>query len=147
MTARSLEQRKRDALDKLDHDIDVWMATSSGDGRPYLVPLSLAWDGRRVIVTVEDGSRTARNAAASGLARLALGNSRDVVMIDARVESIPAEAIDEPTAELFVQRAGWDPRPLGGYAFLVMHPRRVQVWKEVDEIEGRTVMRDGRWLA
>jgi hypothetical protein len=31
--------------------------------------------------------------------------------------------------------------------FVVLRPRRVQVWREVDEIAGRTIMRDGRWIA
>lgn len=30
--------------------------------------------------------------------------------------------------------------------FLVLRPVRVQAWREADEIAGRTLMRDGRWL-
>jgi hypothetical protein len=30
--------------------------------------------------------------------------------------------------------------------WIVFWPRRVQVWREVDELEERTVMEEGRWL-
>jgi hypothetical protein len=50
------------------------------------VPLSLGWDGVKVILSVDRPSVTARNIAASGRARLALGETGDVVMIDARLE-------------------------------------------------------------
>jgi hypothetical protein len=47
MTAdiRSRAQRRRDAEHRLTHDIDVWVASASADGAPYLVPLSFDWDG------------------------------------------------------------------------------------------------------
>ena len=45
MTApRDAETRKRDAMVMLTTlAIDVWVATASADGAPYLVPVSLAW--------------------------------------------------------------------------------------------------------
>jgi hypothetical protein len=30
--------------------------------------------------------------------------------------------------------------------FLVLRPQRVQAWREVDELPGRTLMRDGAWI-
>jgi hypothetical protein len=145
MPPRSSEQRKADLLTKLRDDIDVWVATADTDGRPHLVPLSLCWDGERVVVTVEAASRTARNALATGRARLALGPSRDVVMIDATVESTPVDVAAE-VAELFAERTGWDPRDeKTKYMFLLLRPTRVQVWRQVDEIEGRTLMQNGKW--
>jgi hypothetical protein len=38
-------QRRRDTDHRLTHDIDVWVASASADGAPYLVPLSFDWDG------------------------------------------------------------------------------------------------------
>jgi hypothetical protein len=43
--------------------IDVWVATASATGAPYLVPLSLAWVDERAVIAVERSSVTARNAA------------------------------------------------------------------------------------
>lgn len=147
MTVRSSAERRADALAKLEQDPDVWVATAGAGGRPHLVPLSLAWDGSRVIVATEARSATARNAAASGVARLALGHSRDVVMIDAVVESTPVGTADAATAEAFASRTGWDVRDQeGDWRFLLLSPSRVQVWRDEDEVPGRTVMRDGGWL-
>jgi hypothetical protein len=42
---RSRAQRRRDTEHRLTHDIDVWVASASADGAPYLVPLSFDWDG------------------------------------------------------------------------------------------------------
>ena len=42
MTAdpRSPAQRRRDTEQRLAHDVDLWVASASADGLPYLVPLS-----------------------------------------------------------------------------------------------------------
>jgi len=32
------------------HDIDVWVASASADGAPYLVPLSFDWDGEALLM-------------------------------------------------------------------------------------------------
>jgi Pyridoxamine 5'-phosphate oxidase len=77
---RTTAQRKSDALGKLRSDQDVWVATADRGGIAHLVPLSLCWHDGVVVVAVEASSRTARNASASGQARLALGPTRDVVM-------------------------------------------------------------------
>ena len=126
--------------------IDVWVATASSAGTPYLVPVSLAWVNERVVIAVDGSSPTARNLTTSGKARLAVGPTRDVVMIDAVLQ----EAVDVTTAvalgEAYVAQADWDPRGSEGYVFLVLRPDRIQAWREANEIAGRTLMRDGRWL-
>jgi len=73
---RSRAQRRRDTEHRLTHDIDVWVASASADGAPYLVPLSFDWDGEALLM-----------AAA---------------------------------------------------------PRRIQAWREVNEMPDRELMRDGR---
>jgi hypothetical protein len=126
--------------------VDVWVATATAAGAPYLVPVSLAWVNERLVVAVDGSSPTARNLTSSGKARLAVGPTRDVVMIDAVLQ----EAVDVTTAvalgEAYVAQADWDPRGSEGYVFLVLRPVRVQAWREVNEIAERTLMRDGRWL-
>jgi hypothetical protein len=42
---RSRAQRRRDTEHRLSHDVDVWVASASAGGGPYLVPLSFDWDG------------------------------------------------------------------------------------------------------
>ena len=126
--------------------IDVWVATASAAGAPYLVPVSLAWVDDRVVVAVESSSVTARNLTTSGTARLAVGPTRDVVMMDVVLERSVDVADDERLGAAYVGQADWDPRPSPGYLFLVLRPVRVQAWREANEIAGRTLMRDGTWL-
>ena len=47
----------------------------------------------------------------------------------------------------FAARAGFDPRAPGTpYRWFRIYPRRIQAWREVDELPDRELMRDGRWL-
>jgi hypothetical protein len=145
---RPAEQRKADALAALTApSADVWVATASG-GDAYLVPLSLLWTGDRAVVAVEPASRTARNIAAGGAVRLGVGPTRDVVMIDVEVESVtPAGELDPVIGDAYAAQADWDPRQSRDpYVYVTFRPTRVQAWREANEIPGRTLMRDRRWL-
>jgi hypothetical protein len=145
---RSTSQRKSDALEKLNKDQDIWVATADDRGSAHLVPLSLCWHDGVVVVAVEAGSRTARNASASGQARLALGPTRDVVMIDAQASVIARKDAGPAITGSYRERTGWEPGSDGGdWVYVLLKPTRIQVWREVDEIPGRTVMSDGTWLA
>lgn len=147
MAVRSARQRRLDALDKLEHDGDVWVATAGADGVPHLVPVSLAWDGGNVVLMTPRTSVTVRNLERSSRARLALGDTRDVVLIDASVRVVPLAEVPAELVELFTARTGWDPRrEPGEWATLLATPRRILVWRGPAEIEGRTVMRDGTWV-
>jgi len=144
---RDLETRKSDTLAMLATDaIDVWVATASAAGRPYLVPVSLAWVDEYAVIAVEATSVTARNLTASGEARLAVGPTRDVVMIDAVLERTVDMASDEALGTAYAAQADWDPRDSRGYVFLVLRPVQVQAWREANEMAGRTLMRDGTWI-
>lgn len=144
---RDAAARKADALAMwATPEIDVWVATASPAGEAHLVPLSLAWVGERFVVAVQAGARTARDLRATGRARLAVGPTRDVTMVDAVLEREVAVDDDAGLGAAYAAQADWDPRGSHGYVFLVLRPDRVQVWREADEIAGRTVMRHGSWL-
>jgi len=142
---RDLLERKADALKKLSSDRDIWVATASGSGEPCLVPLSFAWMDERVVLATPRHNRTVRNLSATGVAHLALGSTRDVVSLEGTAVVLD-QGGSEKEAERYCAQAGWDPRPGDSMAWIVFSPRRVRVWREVDEIEERTVMEDGRWL-
>ena len=152
---RTAGERKADALARLRaRHAETWVASASPAGAPHLVPLSLAWDGERVILSVDQRSATARNVTGSRRARLALGETGDVVMIDAELaESVRLADAPPGLAQAFADQADWDPRRAAGlpasdsgYVFLCLRPERVQVWRHVGEHPGRTIMREGRWL-
>ena len=144
---RDRTTRKADTLAMLATPaIDVWVATASATGDPWLVPLSLAWVDQRVVIALESSSPTAQNLTASGAARLGIGPTRDVVLIDAVLEKVVDVSSDDPVGAAYAAQADWDPRGLVGYVFLVLRPVHVQAWRESNEIPGRTLMRDGAWL-
>ncbi|GAA2259461.1 MULTISPECIES: pyridoxamine 5'-phosphate oxidase family protein [Streptomyces] len=145
---RSAEQRKKDTLHRLDHDVDAWVATAdSASGTPYLVPLSFLWNGSYLLFATPASSPTGRNLAASGRARVGIGPTRDVVMVEGDVETVQPGELTEQDAELFAAKTGFDPRRLATpYLYFRIVPRRVQAWREADELDGRELMRDGRWL-
>src|SRR6516165_11803896 len=150
---RTREQRRADTLAKLTAPAaDVWVASAAADadGRAhgYLVPLSLAWIEERVVLATEADSVTARNLTSHRRARLGLGPTRDVVMIDAELEHVyGADEVPAGLAQGYAVQADWDPREAGGQMlFLVLRPLRIQAWREVDELPGRALMCDGTWL-
>ncbi|MBX6371589.1 MAG: pyridoxamine 5'-phosphate oxidase family protein [Acidothermus sp.] len=144
---RSRAQRRRDTEHRLAHDVDIWVASASADGEPYLVPLSFDWDGESLLVATPTHSRTGRNLAATKTARLGLGHTRDVIMIDGDVEVLEIDELPTEVGHRFAARAGFDPRSLDTpYRWFRIVPRRIQAWREVNELAGRDLMRDGRWL-
>jgi hypothetical protein len=140
-------QRKADVLAKLSAPVaDAWVSTADGD-RPCLVPLTAAWHGERIVLATDSSTPTARNLTAHGVARLAFGGTRDVVLVDARLDRTLPAGKAGAVAEAYVEQSDWDPRAAGeAYVFLVLRPERIQAWREVNEHPGRTVMRDGDWL-
>jgi hypothetical protein len=150
--ARPAAQRKADALALLGSEVvDVWVATASeedGSIRPHLVPVSLArLDDDRIVIAIQATSRTARDLITHRVARLGVGPTRDVVMIDVELDEVHdvGEAPRE-VVERYLAQADWDPRESEGYVFAVLRPTRLQAWREANEIAGRTLMREGRWL-
>ncbi|NKQ58845.1 pyridoxamine 5'-phosphate oxidase family protein [Amycolatopsis sp. K13G38] len=144
---RSRAQRRRDTEHRLGHDVDLWVATASADGTPYLVPLSFDWDGVALLMATAKDSPTARNLETGRSVRLALGPTRDVVMIEGDVEVLDLDALPTERGDRFAQHTAFDPRVLATpYHWFRVTPRRIQAWREVNELPGRELMRDGRWL-
>jgi hypothetical protein len=144
---RSRDQRRRDTEHRLAHDVDVWVASASAGGAPYLVPLSFDWDGEALLVSTPAGSPTGRNLAATRTVRLGLGLTRDVSMIDGDVEVLEIDALPREQGDRFAARAGFDPRALDTpYRWFRILPRRIQAWREVNELSDRELMRDREWM-
>jgi hypothetical protein len=139
-------RRKRDTLARLEREVDLWVASASAGGEPYLVPLSYHWDGSALTVATPGTSRTARDLLRAGRTRVALDGTRDVVVIDGRVEPL-ARGADVRLEDAHARATGFDPRPLEPeYVYLRITPQRIQAWREENELEGRELMRRGRWL-
>ncbi|MEV5753102.1 pyridoxamine 5'-phosphate oxidase family protein [Actinoallomurus sp. NPDC052308] len=144
---RSRAQRRRDTEHRLAHDIDLWVGTASADGAPYLVPLSFDWDGRALLMATPLDSPTGRNLATTRTVRLGLGHTRDVIMIDGEAEVLELDALPQERGDRFAAHTDFDPRALTTpYRWFRVTPRRVQAWREVNELPDRELMREGRWL-
>ena len=116
---RSRSQRRSDALAKLRDQVDLWVA-SAGDAGAYLIPLS--W------------------------ARVALGPTRDVLIIEGTVEAIPI-GVDPEREDAHAATTGFDPRTLSTeYTYLRITPQEIQAWREANELPGRQLMKEGAWL-
>jgi hypothetical protein len=143
---RDRAQRRHDTGQRLANDVDVWVATASAEGAPYLVPLSFDWDGEALLIATPVDSPTGRNLVATRAVRIGLGLTRDVTMIDGAVEVLEMGALPQAQGDRFAARTGFDPRALASYRWFRVTPRRIQAWREVDELADRELMRDGRWL-
>jgi hypothetical protein len=146
--ARAPKERKRDALNRLEQDVDAWVATSDGgSGTPYLVPLSFLWDGSTLLVATPSSSPTSRNLQSTGIVRLDIGPTRDLVLIEGTAQVLAAAAeIPDELGDAFAVKTGFDPRELTGYLYFRIQPQRLQAWREANELEGRELTRDGRWV-
>jgi hypothetical protein len=72
--ARTLAERQRETKQRLEHDVDVWVATADpASGTPYLVPLSFLWDGATLLIATPVTYPTSQNLQTTGLA----GSQRD----------------------------------------------------------------------
>ncbi|MCC2274779.1 pyridoxamine 5'-phosphate oxidase family protein [Streptomyces sp. ET3-23] len=141
---RPVAQRREDVLALLETERHLWLASADAD-RPHLVPFAYAWDGECLTILTRRTSRTVRNLQGSGLARVALGTARDVVLVDAAPEFIEPEEADERTSALFASLP-MDPRRVPGVIGVRLRPRRILAWRSLSEMRDRVVMRDGHWV-
>ncbi|MDQ0941713.1 pyridoxamine 5'-phosphate oxidase family protein [Streptomyces sp. V1I1] len=146
--ARTPEQRKQDALIRLEQDVDAWVATADPEsGTPYLVPLSFLWDGVTLLVATQSSSPTSRNLQATGKVRLGIGPTRDLVLVEGTVLALEAAELKDEVGDAFAVKTGFDPRELTSpYLYFRIHPQRIQAWREANEIEGRELMSGGHWI-
>ncbi|MFE4673740.1 pyridoxamine 5'-phosphate oxidase family protein [Streptomyces sp. NPDC056723] len=146
--ARTVKQRKQDTLDRLERDEDVWVATADRENAtPYLVPLSFLWDGATLLLATPAASPTGRNLRATRRARLGVGPTRDVVMIEGTAQTLTAAELPDGVGDAFAEKTGFDPRTLTSeYLYFRVTPRRVQAWREANELAGRDLMREGEWI-
>lgn len=142
---RDATTRVADTRDRLERDADAWIASAGPEG-PWLVPLSPLWDGERIWFMHNEASPTTSNVRADQRVRVAFGPTRDVVLIDGTAEVRPSADLADALLTSWQERHGGDPRSWAEVT-IVVRPERIQAWREENELSGRTIMRDGHWLA
>ncbi|SRR6266516_469481 len=110
---RSQQQRKQDALNRLERDTDAWVATAdAGGGTPYLVPLSFLWDGSSLLIATPSASPTSRNLQATTTsASTPIGSKPGAKPTNSRAASSCAAAAGSSLTErLMLTRFSWPER-------------------------------------
>ncbi|OQR61244.1 pyridoxamine 5'-phosphate oxidase [Streptomyces maremycinicus] len=144
---RTPAQRRQELLARLDDEADIWVATADREGEPCLVALWFVRYGEHIWLATRLTNPTGRNLREGGRARLALGDTRDVVLVDGEVETYSREEVPEAPARAFLAKTGWDPgRDGASYAYFRVRPVAVQAWRGAHELPGRHLMWDGVWV-
>ncbi|MFI6469168.1 pyridoxamine 5'-phosphate oxidase family protein [Streptomyces sp. NPDC050516] len=146
--ARSREQRKQDVLTRLEKDEDAWVATASAAGEPHLMPLSFVWEDGTLLMCTRMTNPTLRNLRSGDRpVQVTLGHTRDVVHITGTAIVVPTTELPTASGDAFAAKIIWDPRTSGpSYTYFRVVPRRIQAWREVNEIPDRDLMHEGTWL-
>lgn len=111
------------------------------------MPLSFLWDGTTLLISTPAASPTGRNLQATGNVRLAIGPTRDLVLIEGTAHALAATEIPDEIGDAFAAKTGFDPRePTSTYLYFRIHPQRLQAWREANELAGRDLMRGGHWI-
>ncbi|MFD7710186.1 pyridoxamine 5'-phosphate oxidase family protein [Streptomyces sp. NPDC059785] len=144
---RSTAERRRETLDRLATERDVWVATAHPDHGPHQVPLWFSWDTRAVWVCTSATSATVRNVREDPRVRLSLPDTFDAVLLQGTAECFPDSDVPNLAADAFAAKFGWDPRTEDGpFVYVRVAPKVVRAWRGEPELRGRVIMRDGVWL-
>ncbi|WP_031165257.1 pyridoxamine 5'-phosphate oxidase family protein [Streptomyces durhamensis] len=144
---RTTAERRRDTLERLSSERDIWVSTAHPDHGPHQVPLWFLWDGQAAWLCTGADSATARNARKEPRVRLALPDTFDVVLLQGEATCHPAREVPKDAADAFADKFAWDPRmEKAPFLYLRVTPQTVRAWRGVPELRGRVVMRDGTWL-
>ncbi|MFJ7200722.1 MULTISPECIES: pyridoxamine 5'-phosphate oxidase family protein [unclassified Streptomyces] len=147
MAHRQTSERRRDTLERLVAERDVWVSTAHPDHGPHQVPLWFLWDGQAVWMCTSATSVTARNVRTEPRVRLALPDTFDVVLLQGQAECFPSQEVPDGAAQAFTDKFGWDPRTEEApFVYVRVVPKTVRAWRGEPELRGRVIMRDGTWL-
>lgn len=145
-TPRTHDERLAVARGRLRQERQMWLSTGGRRG-PHLIPVAFVDDEDAIVTATGESSRTVRNLRETGRARVAVGTTSDVVMVDTVLDGlVPVPEIATDVADRFAA-VSHDPRKMSGYLYIRLVPRRVQVWNGFHEFRGRTVILKGEWLS
>ncbi len=141
---RSTSERITDTIGRLENDIDAWV-TSTNTERPWLAPLSFMWLDRQLHFATDATSPTVKSVRNIPAVRVALGHTRDVVIVQGHAVLSNSADLTEEQVAAYLAKHGSDPRT---WADTVIHlqPTRILAWREENELPGRILMTDGTWL-
>lgn len=141
---RSTSDRIADTVGRLENDTDAWV-TSTISERPWLAPLSFLWHEGKLQFATDSTAPTVRNLRAIPAVRVALGHTRDVVIVQGHAAVSSSADLTEDEVAAYQTKHGSDPRTWADTVIQV-RPARILAWREENELSGRLLMTAGRWL-
>ena len=145
---RDVATRKKDVMERLLRSGRFWLGTADKTGKPHVIAVFAWWHSDALVISTLTGSRTARNMERNPRVTLATGPFDDAIIIHAQM--IESRAVDDAPdmAHGFNAALGGEPSQIGeGWTFFRLRPTKIQAFRDFDELEGRDVMIDSRWLA
>jgi hypothetical protein len=113
---------------------------------PFSFPSRINWDEKVLTIATPRTSRTAKNLIPCRLGASGAGPNPGRPHHRGPGEEIPI-GIDARLEDEHAKACGLDPRTLAEeHVYLRIAPHEMQPWHEADELEGRQLMREGRWL-
>jgi hypothetical protein len=114
--------------ERLEHEANVWLATTRPDGRPHLVPVWFVWFESEIYILTALASVKAKNLLANPRASIALENGNQPVI----AECTARHQVGPYAAELagaFWGKYAWDITNEGEYnAMFALRPDKWLSW-------------------
>src|SRR5512143_1396219 len=96
-----------EALERLETERNIWVASVRPDGRPHLAPVWFAWHTEELYICTDPSSVKARNLAHNANLSLALENGSNVVICEGRAAPVVLPWPSEVVA-IFKRKYDWD---------------------------------------
>ena len=116
------------ALERLETERNIWLATMRPDGRPHLVPIWFIWHEHCFFLGMKGASVKARNLQQNPRVSLSLEDGSNVVICEGSAETYQPWAAD--LLAKFKAKYDWDiPGDPDGYGLIVkITPTKWMLW-------------------
>jgi general stress protein 26 len=131
---RSIEAR-------LGREMNIWMATVRGDGRPHLVPIWFVWLDNKIYVATGTDTQKFLNLRQNQNIALALPDAANVLIIEGEAHAADRATI-EVLAEYFFNKYEWDFRydESATWRLIEITPHKILAWGDGHDEEGTRVL-------
>lgn len=116
------------ALQRLETEKNIWVATARPDGRPHLTPVWFAWHDGNLYICIPEKSVKARNFTHNPRVALSLEDGLHPVICEGTARPIPKPGPDA-VREIYKTKYAWDYASDGEYGLLVeIRPEKWLGW-------------------
>lgn len=126
---------------RLGREMNIWMATVRGDGRPHLVSVWFVWLGNMLYFCTGKESQKFANLRGNQMISLALPDTSSVVIIEGEAHAAD-RATTETLAEYFYNKYEWDFRydTAADWRLVEVTPHKILAWGDGYDEEGTRVL-------